>query len=398
MPKLVAPHGAAALKSLLIPEADRADERRRAGSLTKVPMTSRETSDVIMMAMAAYTPLDGFMSEADWRAVCRDMKTSGGLFWPVPITLSATEHLAGAIGPGQEVALVDPETDTTMAIMKVTEKYVIDKQMECSEVFRTNDANHPGVRKVMDQGPVNLAGPVRALSEGTYPETFKDLFIRPAESRAQFERLGWSRVAAFQTRNPMHRSHEYLVKIALEVTDGVFIHQVLGKLAPGDIPADVRVKAIDVLVENYFVPGSVAQAGYPIEMRYAGPREALLHALLRQNFGCSHLIVGRDHAGVGNYYGPFDAQNIFDTLDDGALLTRPLKLNNTFYCRTCHGMATTKTCPHGDDQRIIISGTLQRELLSAGKELAIEFSRPEVVAILKEYYASLIPRSDDKDP
>ena len=389
MPKLVAPHGGAALKSLLIPEADRAEERRRAGSLAKVPMSSRETSDVIMMAMAAYTPLDGFMGEADWRGVCCDMKTSGGLFWPVPITLSATQDLAGAISLGEEVALVDPETDTVMAIMKVTEKYTIDKQVECSEVFRTNDAKHPGVGKVMDQGPVNLAGPVRALSEGTYPETFKDLFLRPAESRAQFERLGWSRVAAFQTRNPMHRSHEYLVKIALEVTDGVFIHQVLGKLAPGDIPADVRVKAIDVLVENYFLPGSVVQAGYPIEMRYAGPREALLHALLRQNFGCSHLIVGRDHAGVGNYYGPFDAQNIFDTLDDGALLTRPLKLNNTFYCHKCHGMATTKTCPHGDDQRVIISGTLQRELLSAGEELVVEFSRPEVVAILKEYYASL---------
>jgi len=389
MPKLVAPHGGGALKSLLIPEANRAGEHRRAGSLTKVPMSSRETSDIIMMAMAAYTPLDGFMGEADWHGVCRDMKTSGGLFWPVPITLSATEDLAGAISLGEEVALVDPEIDAVMAIMKVVEKYTIDKKVECSEVFRTNDAKHPGVRKVMDQGPVNLAGPVRALSEGIYPETFKDLFLRPAESRAQFERLGWSRVAAFQTRNPMHRSHEYLVKIALEVTDGVFIHQVLGKLAPGDIPADVRVKAIDVLVENYFLPGSVVQAGYPIEMRYAGPREALLHALLRQNFGCSHLIVGRDHAGVGNYYGPFDAQNIFDSLDDGALLTQPLKLNNTFYCHKCHGMATTKSCPHDDDQRVMISGTLQRELLSAGKELAVEFSRPEVVAILKEYYASL---------
>ena len=227
------------------------------------------------------------------------------------------------------------------------------------------------------------------LSEGEYPAKYPDLYIRPAQSRAMFIERGWSNVAAFQTRNPMHRSHEYLVKIAIEVMDGVFIHQVLGKLKAGDIPADVRTRAIQAMIDNYFRPGTVIQAGYPIEMRYAGPREALLHALIRQNFGCSHLIVGRDHAGVGNYYGPFDAHHIFDQLWHGALLTKPLKIDVTFYCRKCYGMATAKTCPHDPQYHISISGTQQREMLSTNADVPPEFSRPEVVAILKEYYAGL---------
>jgi len=326
------------------------------------------------------------MGEADWRGVCGDMKLASGAFWPIPITLSAEAALADEIAGGEEVALVDAETDTIMAIMTVAEKYQIDREFECANVFATTDPEHPGVAKVMAQGAVNLSGPVTVLSEGEYPETYKELYMRPAESRALFAKLGWHKVAAFQTRNPMHRSHEHLAKIALEVTDGVFIHQTLGKLKEGDIPADVRVAAINALVEGYFVPGSVIQAGYPIEMRYAGPREALLHALLRQNFGCTHLIVGRDHAGVGSYYGPFDAQKIFDTLWEGALLIQPLKIDITFYCFKCGGMATAKTCPHGNDDRLMISGTRQRELLSNKEEIQPEFSRPEVVAILRDYY------------
>jgi len=230
---------------------------------------------------------------------------------------------------------------------------------------------------------------VMVLSEGDYPEKYPDLYIRPAQSRALFLEKGWSNVAAFQTRNPMHRSHEHLVKIAVEVMDGVFIHQVLGKLKAGDIPADVRTRAIQAMIDNYFRPGTIIQAGYPIEMRYAGPREALLHALIRQNFGCSHLIVGRDHAGVGSYYGPFDAHHIFDELWDGALACKPLKIDVTFYCRKCYGMATAKTCPHDPKDHISISGTQQREMLSTNSEIPPEFSRPEVVAILREYYAGL---------
>lgn len=389
MSKLVAPHGGGELNSLLLPEVEREAEKKRAETLKKVPMTSRETSDVLMFAMGAYTPLSGFMGEADWRGVCADMKMADGLFWPIPITLSASRELADSIDLEEEVALTDGETGEIMAVMQISEKYSIDKAFECEHVYRTTDDEHPGVQKVMAQADINLAGRVSVLSEGEYPEKYKGLYYSCAESRALFSKKGWSRVAAFQTRNPMHRSHEHLAKIAVEVTDGVFIHQVLGKLKPGDIPAEVRTEAIQAMIDNYFVEGTVVQAGYPIEMRYGGPREALLHALIRQNFGCSHLIVGRDHAGVGDYYGPFDAQHIFDTLWDGALETQALKIDITFYCKKCYGMATAKTCPHGSDERISISGTKQRAMLSAGEDIPAEFSRPEVVSVLQKYYASL---------
>ncbi len=387
MSKLVSPHGGGGLKALLAPRSERAEQLRRAQGLTKVPMTSREVSDVLMMAMGAYTPLDGFMGKGNWRRVCLDMKLKSGVFWPIPITLSANKDLADSIHVEEEVALVDAESNEILAIMEVTEKYSPNKKTECEHVYRTTDPAHPGVQKVLQQGEINLAGRVTCLSEGDYPQQYPDLYIRPAQARAMFLENGWSSVAAFQTRNPMQRAHEHLVKIAIEVTDGVFIHQVLGKLKPGDIPAEVRTEAIQAMIDNYFVEGTVIQAGYPIEMRYAGPREALLHALIRQNYGCSHLIVGRDHAGVGNYYGPFDAHHIFDTLWQGALQTRPLKIDITFFCNKCFGMATGKTCPHDDSDRIHISGTQQRAMLADGAPVPPEFGRPEVIEILRKYYA-----------
>ncbi|MDH3667729.1 MAG: sulfate adenylyltransferase [Paracoccaceae bacterium] len=389
MSKLVPPHGSDTVKPLLVPEVEREEELRRAEGLRKIVLDSRAVSDVFMLAMGAYTPLDGFMGHDDWRGSCLDMRLASGVFWPIPITLPIDAQVAGAVGADEHVALTDGETGEVLAIMEVSETYSIDKRVEAEHVYRTTDPAHPGVAKVLAQGDVNLAGRVSVLSEGAYPANYPDLYIRPADSRAMFLENGWSTVAAFQTRNPMHRSHEHLAKIAVEVTDGVFIHQVLGKLKAGDIPAEVRTRAIQAMIDNYFRPGTVIQAGYPIEMRYAGPREALLHALIRQNFGCSHLVVGRDHAGVGDYYGPFDAHHIFDQLWDGALLTQPLKIDITFYCRKCYGMATGKTCPHGAKDRIQISGTEQREMLSNDAEIPPEFSRPEVVAILKEYYASL---------
>ena len=389
MPTLVPPHGGGALKPLLLPETERADQIKRAEKFAKVPLSSREVSDLFMLAMGAYTPLDGFMGQEDWRRCCTDMVTKDGIFWPIPITLSCQEDLADSIGIGEEVALVDAASGEILAIQTVTEKYAIDRELECSEVFRTTDTGHPGVQKVMEQPAVNLAGPVMALSEGHYPETYKGLYYRPAEIRAMFEANGWSKVAAFQTRNPMHRSHEYLAKIAIEICDGLLIHQVLGALKPGDIPADVRVNAINALVENYFVPGTAIQAGYPIEMRYAGPREALLHAVFRQNFGCSHLVVGRDHAGVGDYYGPFDAHHIFDTLPPDSMQIQPLKIDITFFCYKCNGMATGKTCPHGDKDRLAISGTRLREMFAGHEPIPAEFSRGEVVEVLQVYYDSL---------
>ena len=392
MSKLVPPHGSNVLMPLLAPEAEIAGELKRASTLRKVPMSSRETSDFIMLAIGAYTPLDGFMSKADWRGVCADMLLADGLFWPIPITLSATPELADSIAIEETVALVDQDLGEIMGMLEVTEKYALskeDKEFECQHIFRTTDPKHPGVEKVMAQAGVNLAGRVTALSEGVYPKQYKGLYYRPAETRAMFADKGWSRVAAFQTRNPMHRSHEHLAKIAIEICDGLLIHQVLGALKPGDIPAEVRVKAIDKLTENYFVPGTYIQAGYPIEMRYAGPREALLHAVFRQNFGCSHLVIGRDHAGVGSYYGPFDAQHIFDTLPAGSLVTQPLKIDVTFYCYKCGGMATARTCPHGAEHRLEISGTKLRAMFAEGEKIPAEFSRPEAVAVLQEYYRAL---------
>ena len=388
MSTLVNPHGESQLNPLLLPATECPDVLKHAGTLKKVPLSSRELSDLLMLAMGAYTPLTGFMGEEDWRGCCVDMATSDGVFWPIPITLSATQDLADSLKLGEEVALVN-DSGKIFGVMEVRDKYGIDKDLECSNIYRTTDAAHPGVQKVMEQGPVNLAGPVKVIDEDHYPKTYEGLYFRPAETRALFTEKGWSTVAAFQTRNPMHRSHEYLAKIAIEICDGLLIHQVLGALKPGDIPAEVRVNSIDSLVRNYFVEGTVVQGGYPIEMRYGGPREALLHAVFRQNFGCSHLVVGRDHAGVGNYYGPFDAHHIFNEIPEHSLEIQALKIDITFYCYKCNGMATGRTCPHGDDQRLNVSGTRLREMFANHEEVPHEFSRPEVLDILQTYYDSL---------
>ena len=402
MDQLIKPHGKeGVLKPLLLEGQELADEQARAETLKKIPITSRETGDTIMMGIGGFTPLEGFMGSVDWKGVCSDMTMSDGTFWPIPVTLSASQEDADAIPEGGEVALVDEETGTVMATMKVTEKYTIDKEFECNEVFTTTDSEHPGVAVVMAQRDVNLAGPIKVLSESVFPTEFAGIYQRPADSRAIFNERGWSTVAALQLRNPMHQSHAYLAKVAIEVTDGVYIHQLLGALKPGDIPADTRVKCIDALVQNYFRPERVVQGGYPLDMRYAGPREALLHAVFRQNYGCSHLIVGRDHAGVGDYYGPFDAHNIFDQVPDGALGTQALKMDWTFYCYKCEEMASMKTCPHTEKaeldedgnyvsgDRLLLSGTMLRKLLSEGKTVPKEFSKPEVVELLREFYAGL---------
>jgi sulfate adenylyltransferase len=389
MSKLVPPHGSGSLKPLLVPIEQRGEARKRTERLRTIPVTSREVADLFMLGIGAYTPLDGFMGHDDWRRSVAEMRLTSGVFWPLPITLSLEKDVADSIGVGEEIALADGETGELLGALMVREKYGIDREFECKHVFRTTDPKHPGVEKVMRQGDVNIGGTITALSEGEYPVKYSGLYMRPEESRAEFERRGWKQVAAFQTRNPMHRSHEHLAKIAAEVTDGVFIHQVLGNLKAGDIPAEVRTRAIQAMIDNYFQPNIAIQAGYPIEMRYAGPREALLHALIRQNFGCSHLVVGRDHAGVGSYYGPLDAQRIFDDLWNGALLCKPLKIDVTFYCYKCAGMATGKTCPHGADHHLSVSGTRQREMLLKGEEVPTEFSRREVVAILSQYYRSL---------
>jgi len=383
MPALVPPHGGHGLRPLLLAGEALAQERARAATLPALRISSREKGDLIMLGIGGFTPLEGFMGQADWQGVCDRMQTAAGVFWPIPITLSSREKFEA----GSEAALVDPESGEALATLRVTECYRVDKAHECSKVFLTTDPAHPGVAMVMAQPEWNLAGPVKVLSDGGFKARYGALYMTPAETRAEFERLGWSRVAAFQTRNPMHRSHEYLAKTAIETCDGVLVHSLLGNLKAGDIPADVRTKAIGVLVEKYFRAGTVVQAGYPLDMRYAGPREALLHALFRQNYGCSHLIVGRDHAGVGKYYGPFDAHRIFDSLPPGALQTRALKMDVTFWCYRCAGMASGRTCPHEAKDQLQVSGTQLRAWLEQGGEVPAEFSRPEVLEILRAYYS-----------
>jgi len=384
MPALVPPHGGVLLP-LLVKGEEKEQALAEARALPRIMVNSRELSDLIMLAMGAFSPLRGFMGREDYNSVVHEMRLESGLLWPIPITLSVSQNKAATIKEGQKVALVNPENDETVATMLVEEKYPYDKRVEAVEVFGTDDPEHPGIRGIYGQGEVYLGGQVRVFSEGGYPDNFPE-FARPAETRAIFAEKGWSTIAAFQTRNPMHRSHEYLTKIALEVCDGLLIHPIVGRLKEGDIPAEIRMECYRVLVDNYYPRERVVLKVYPMEMRYAGPREAILHAIIRQNFGCSHLIVGRDHAGVGSYYKPFDAQMIFDRLKPGDLYIQPLKLDSTFWCRRCGAMASARTCPHPDEDHLIISGTLLRQMMARGERPPEEFSRREISDILINYY------------
>jgi len=387
MSTLVPPHGGSLLP-LLISDGERDEALSEATTLRQVRLTSREVSDLIMLAMGAFSPLEGFMKRESYQRVVKEMHLSNGLLWPIPITLSVSEEEAGDIQEGQQVALVNPEQDEVMGSMVVEEKYPYDKRQEALKVFGTDDEQHPGVQKIYEQGEVYLGGPVKVFNEGGYPERFPE-FARPAETRTIFADRDWTTIAAFQTRNPLHRSHEYLTKVALEVCDGILIHPIVGRLKAGDIPAEVRMKCYKVLLDNYYPEDKVILKVYPMEMRYGGPREAILHAIIRQNFGCSHLIIGRDHAGVGSYYGPLDAQKIFNELNPGDLHIQPLKMNPTFWCHKCNSMASPKTCPHDDDEHLSISGTKLREMLTKGERPPEQYSRKEVVDILVDYYQSI---------
>ncbi len=415
MTKLVAPHGGKGLVCCLLHGSELEAEKTKAAGLKKIQISSRAKGDLIMMGIGGFSPLDGFMTKADWKSVCEKFTVADGTFWPVPVTLDCDKVDADAINVGDEIAL--EHEGIIYATMKVSEKFEMsetDKKWECEKVFKgcgeesegdnfwkIAPEDHPGVIMVMNQKDVNLAGTVKVLSEGEYPAEYKGVYLTPTETRAIFEERGWKDVAALQLRNPMHRSHEYLCKIAVEVCDGVMIHSLIGNLKPGDIPADVRVKAINCLVDNYFVNDNVVQAGYPLDMRYAGPREALLHATFRQNYGINKMIIGRDHAGVGDFYGLFEAQDIFDQIphpaEEGkALLCAPLKIDWTFYCFKCDGMASLRTCPHKKEDRVVLSGTKLRKALSEGTDIPDHFGREEVLDILREYYAGLTEKVEVK--
>lgn len=415
MANLIPPHGGKGLTKCLLEGAERDAELKKAESLMTVAVSPRVKGDLIMIGIGGFSPLAGFMTKADWKGVCDNFLLADGTFWPVPVTLDVSTAEAAEIKEGGEIALQDPESGEIMATMQVTEKFELteaDKKYECEKVFmgegtptaeafwKIAEEDHPGVQMVMNQKEFCLAGPVKVLSEGEYPTRYKGIYHRPEESRKIFEEKGWSEVAALQLRNPMHRSHEYLCKIAVEVCDGVYIHSLVGNLKPGDIPASVRVRCIDSLVKNYFVEDNVVQGGYPLDMRYAGPREGLLHAVFRQNYGCSRMIIGRDHAGVGDFYGMFEAQTIFDKIPQPeggkALLCAPLKIDWTFYCYKCDGMASLRTCPHTKEDRVLLSGTMLRKMLSEGGDLPDHFGRDEVIVILRDYYEGLTEKVEIK--
>jgi len=397
MNKLIKPHGGKLVKRLLYGD-ELKEGIKQAKSLHQIEISSREFGDMIMMGIGGFSPLTGFMNKEDWYSVCKNMTLADGTFWPIPITMSISEEEARKLKRGDKVALkYNKDINEVSGMLDVDEIYEMkkqDKEMECRDIFKTTEMAHPGVKKVMQQKQFNIAGKVTCLSEGDFPIKYAGIYMTPEETRMRFAKKGWKTIAALQLRNPMHRSHEFLAKIAVEVCDGVFIHSLVGNLKPGDIPAEVRVRCIDALVKNYFVPSHVMQGGYPLDMRYGGPREALLHALFRQNYGCTHMIIGRDHAGVGDYYGPFDAQKIFDKIPVNRdpkkrLLIKPLKIDWTFYCHKCDGMASLRTCPHTKKDRVIVSGTMVRKMLSEGKTLPDHFGRNEALVILGDYYKNL---------
>lgn len=375
----IAPHGGTLINRIVTAE-QKALFLDKADHLPRVTLDERAFSDLAMIAIGGFSPLTGFMEQADYDTVVTDMRLANGLPWSVPVTLSVPEAVAAPLQEGSLVRL-DDASGRFVGVLELTQKYTYDKAREAVNVYRTDEEKHPGVKVVYDQGPINLAGPVWLLERDPHP-LFPTYQIDPAASRALFKEKGWRTVVGFQTRNPIHRAHEYIQKCALETVDGLFLHPLVGATKEDDIPADVRMRCYEIMVEHYFPQDRVILAINPSAMRYAGPREAIFHALIRKNYGCTHFIVGRDHAGVGDYYGTYDAQYIFDQFETAELGIVPMKFEHAFYCTRTGGMATTKTSPSTPEERIHLSGTKVREMLRRGELPPPEFSRPEVAAEL----------------
>ncbi|WP_449280006.1 sulfate adenylyltransferase [Leptothermofonsia sichuanensis] len=378
-PDSITPHGGTLINRIATPE-QQAEFLDKAGYLPRVQLDERAVSDLDLIAIGGFSPLTGFMEQADYDRVVNEMHLANGLPWSIPITLSVAEDVAAPLKEGTLVRL-DNSQGRFVGVLQLTQKYHYDKRHEALMVYRTNEEKHPGVAVVYHQGTVNLAGPVWLLQRDTDPR-FPTYQIDPAESRRLFQDKGWKTIVGFQTRNPIHRAHEYIIKCALEIVDGLFLHPLVGATKEDDIPADVRMRCYEIMLEHYFPKERVILAINPAAMRYAGPREAIFHALVRKNYGCTHFIVGRDHAGVGDYYGTYDAQHIFDEFNPEELGITPLKFEHAFYCLRTKQMATTKTSPSTREERIHLSGTKVREMLRRGELPPPEFSRPEVAAEL----------------
>ncbi len=392
---MIDPHGSDSLNSLYVEdEAARQELLSEGESLPSIVISSGAAAAAVMLASGYFNPLDGYMSLAEAMGVAADMKLPSGLLWPVPVVnIVPADQLPAGVGPDSRIALRDPnvEGNPVLAIQEIRTVETLspaDRAVVVGQVFATADPNHPGVAAFTSMGDTLLSGPIQVLGYSYFRTDFPDTFRTAGEIRGEFEKLGWNTVVAFQTRNPMHRAHEELCRMAQKAVgaDGILIHMLLGKLKPGDIPADVRDASIRKMVEVYFPADTVMVTGYGFDMLYAGPREAVLHAVFRQNAGCTHLIVGRDHAGVGDYYGPFDAQTIFDEIPDDALKIEIFRGDHTVWCNDCGEVVMMRDCPHGPDAYVMLSGTKVREMLAAGEPLPTEFARPEVAEILSAYY------------
>ena len=379
---LISPHGGTLVDRVLT-GSERHDAVKRAQNLPQLALSERNLADLECLATGIYSPLEGFVSEADYKSIVDTMRLSNGTVWSIPITLQVAEDAASQYPAGQEIALTSG--GEILAVMNVTDVYRPNQTREAEQVYRTDDSKHPGVAAMMDAGTVYLGGPISLIGELPKGE-FDAYKFYPKETRAKFEEKGWGTIVAFQTRNPIHRAHEYITKIALEGVDGLFINPLVGTTKSDDIPASVRMQCYNILIEKYYNQDKVILGVYPAAMRYGGPREAILHAISRQNYGCTHLIVGRDHAGVGDYYGTYDAQEIFDELNEGDLLITPMKFEHAFYCTRTQQMATPKTTSSTSEERIQLSGTKVRAMLSQGQLPPPEFSRPEVAKVLIESY------------
>ncbi len=376
---LIAPHGGELIDRLANPEK-KAEFLDKADFLPRVQLDKRATSDLVMIAIGGFSPISGFMEQDDYQGVVDNMRLASGIPWSVPVTLSVSEEVAEPLKEGSLIRLDDPN-GKFVGVLQLTQKYRYDKEREAVNVYRTDEDKHPGVKVIYEQGEINLAGPVWLLERDEHP-LFPKYQIDPAASRAMFKQQGWKTVVGFQTRNPIHRAHEYIIKCALEIVDGLFLHPLVGATKSDDIPAEVRMNCYEIMMEHYFPQERVILAINPSAMRYAGPREAIFHALIRKNYGCTHFIVGRDHAGVGDYYGTYDAQQIFEEFEPEELGITPLKFEHAFYCTRTKQMATAKTSPSSKEERIHLSGTKVRGMLREGKLPPPEFSRPEVAAEL----------------